>query len=71
MKVAGIGSEERKEFLLSGGAHSGYEVRVTGTFLSPPGAAGGAGRRIVLVRGKIHSATRALLGDMGVEIVEW
>jgi len=25
----------------------------------------------VLVQRKIHSATRALLGDMGVEIVEW
>jgi len=25
----------------------------------------------VLVHRKIHSATRALLGDMGVEIVEW
>lgn len=71
MKVAGIGSEERKEFLLAGGAQSGYEVRVTGTFLSLAGAPGGPGRRIVLVRGKMHSATRALLGDMGVEIVEW
>ena len=71
MKAAGVGSEERKEYLLAGGAKSGYEVRATGTFLSLPGAPGGAGRRIVLVRGKIHSATRTLLGDMGVEIVEW
>jgi len=36
-----------------------------------PGPSGGAGRRIVLVRRKMHSATRALLGDLGVEIVEW
>ena len=71
MKTAGIGSEERKEYLLTGGATSGYEVRVTGAFLSLAGPPGGAGRRIVLVRRKIHSATRALLGDMGVEIVEW
>lgn len=71
MKAAGVGSEERKEYLLAGGAKSGYEVRVTGAFLSLPGPSGGAGRRIVLVGGKIHSATRALLGDMGVEIVEW
>ena len=71
MKAAGIGSEERKEYLLAGGAKSGYEVRVTGAFLSLSGPPDGAGRRIVLVRGKIHSATRALLGDMGVEIVEW
>ena len=71
MKAAGIGSEERKEYLLTGGAKSGYEVRVTGGFLSLPGPSGGAERRIVLVGRKMHSATRALLGDMGVEIVEW
>jgi hypothetical protein len=71
MKAAGIVSEERKEHLLAGGGKAGYEVRVTGTFLSLPVPSSGAGRRIVLVRGKIHSATRAMLGDMGVEIVEW
>ena len=71
MKAAGVGSEDRKEYLLTGGAKSGYEVRVTGAFLSLSGPAGGAERRIVLVGRKIHSATRALLGDMGVEIVEW
>jgi hypothetical protein len=71
MKAAGIVSDERKEHLLAGGGKAGYEVRVTGAFLSLPGPSSGAGRRIVLVRGKIHSATRALLGDMGVEIVEW
>jgi LysM repeat protein len=71
MKAAGIVSDERKEYLLTGGGKAGYEVRVTGAFLSLPGPSSGAGRRIVLVRGKIHSATRALLGDMGVEIVEW
>ena len=71
MKAAGVGSEDRKEYLLTGGAKSGYEVRVTGAFLSLSGPSGGAGRRIVLVGRKIHSATRALLGDMGVEIVEW
>jgi len=71
MKAAGIAPEERKEYLLAGGAKAGYEIRVTGAFLSLPGASGEAGPRIVLVRRKIHSATRALLGDMGVEIVEW
>ena len=71
MKAAGVGTEERKEYLLTGGAKAGYEVRVTGTFLSLSGPPGGAERRIVLVGRKIHSATRALLGDMGVEIVEW
>ena len=62
MKAAGVGSEERKEYLLAGGATSGYEVRVSGAFLTLSGPPGGAGRRIVLVRRKIHSATRALLG---------
>jgi LysM repeat protein len=71
MKAAGVGSDERKEYLLAGGAKPGYEVRVTGTFLSLSGPPGGTGRRIVLVGRKIHSATRTLLGDMGVEIVEW
>jgi hypothetical protein len=71
MKAAGIVPEERKEYLLTGGAKAGYEIRVTGAFFSMPGPPGGAGRRIVLVRRKIHPATRALLGDMGVEIVEW
>ena len=71
MKAAGIVPEERKEYLLTGGAEAGYEIRVTGAFFSLPGPSSGAGRRIVLVHRKIHSATRALLGDMGVEIVEW
>jgi len=71
MKAAGIVPEERKEYLLTGGAEAGYEIRVTGAFLSLPGPSGGSGRRIVLVQRKIHSATRALLGDIGVEIVEW
>ena len=71
MKIAGVVPEERKEYLVTGGAEAGYEIRVTGAFLSLPAPSGGAGRRIVLVGRKIHSATRALLGDMGVEIVEW
>ncbi|MHB1039711.1 MAG: LysM peptidoglycan-binding domain-containing protein [Desulfobacteria bacterium] len=71
MKAAGVVPEDRKEYLLAGGAKSGYEVRVTGSFLSLPGPSGGAGRRIVLIGSKIHSATRTLLGDMGVEIVDW
>jgi len=71
MKAAGIASEERKEYLLAGGAKAGYEIRITGAFLSLPGPPGGAKRRIVLVQRKMHSATRALLGDTGVEIVEW
>jgi LysM repeat protein len=71
MKVAGVVPEERKEYLFMGGAKAGYEIRITGAVLSMPGPPNGEGRRIVLVRRKMHSATRALLGDLGVEIVEW
>ena len=71
MKAAGFVPEERREYLLKGGAEAGYEIRVTGAFLSLPSRSGGAGRTVVLVRRKIHSATRSLLGDIGVEIVEW
>jgi len=71
MKAAEVASEERKEYLLTGGVKAGYEIRITGVFLSLPGPSGEPGRRIVLIHRKIHSATRALLGDMGVEIVEW
>jgi LysM repeat protein len=71
MKAAGIVPEERREYLLKGGAEAGYEIRVTGAFLSLPNPSGGAGRTVLLVRRKIHSATRSLLGDIGVEIVEW
>ncbi len=71
MKVAGVVPEERKEYLFMGGAEAGYEIRITGAVLSMPGPPNGEGRRIVLVRRKMHSATRVLLGDLGVEIVEW
>ncbi len=71
MKVAGVATEERKEYLLAGGREAGYEVRITGTFLSLSGPPGGPGRKVVLVGRRIHSATRVLLGEMGMEIVEW
>ena len=71
MKAAAVRVEERKEYLLTGGPNAGYEVRVTGAFLALSGSPGGPGRKVVLVRRKIHSATRVLLRDMGVEIVEW
>jgi hypothetical protein len=50
MKAAGVVPEEREEYLLIGGATAGYEIRVTGAFLSMPGPSDGRGRRIVLVR---------------------
>ena len=64
--------EERKEYLLAGGEEKGFEVRATGTFFtSREWLAGRKAREVVLVRGKVHSATRDLAKEIGVEIVEW
>jgi len=71
LKASGVPAEERTEYLLAGGEKAGYAVRVTGTFLSLPAAGDGQARKAVLVRGRVHSATRALMRDLGVEIVEW
>lgn len=71
VKIAGGTVTERREHLVAGGGKAGFSVRVTGAFLSLPSAAGEPPRTAVLVRGRVHSATRALLRDLGVEIVEW
>jgi len=71
LSAAGVSTEERSGFLLSGGGDAGYSVRVTGSFLSLPAAGDGQVRKAVLVRERVHSATRALVRDLGVEIVEW
>ena len=71
LSAAGVSTEERREYLLSGGENAGYAVRVTGSFLSLPPAGDGQARKAVLVGGKVHSATRALVRDLGMEIVEW
>jgi len=71
LSAAGLSAVERKEYLLAGGGNAGFAIHVTGAFLSLPAADGGKARTAVLVRGKAHTATRALLRDLGVEIVEW
>ena len=72
LAVAKIPVEERKEYLLAGGEGKGFEVRATGTFFtSGEWLAGRKVREAVLVRGKVHSATRDLAKEIGVEIVEW
>ncbi|GAB4232964.1 MAG: hypothetical protein OHK0028_08550 [Deltaproteobacteria bacterium] len=71
MKAAAVRPEDRRDFPVAGGAAEGYEVRVTGSFLNLPGPPGGTERKVVFVRRKVHSATRVLLRDLGVEIVEW
>jgi len=48
----------------------GYEVRASGTFLtSRDWLEGRKVREAVLVREKVHTATRALMREIGVEIV--
>lgn len=72
LSTAGVAVEDRKGFLLAGGEREGYAVRVTGTFIvSPDWLRERAVREGVLVRGKVHAATRELMADFGVEIVEW
>jgi LysM repeat protein len=71
LSAAGLAAEERKGYLLAGGGDAGYAIHVTGALLSLPADGGGSARTAVLVRGKVHTATRALLRDLGVEIVEW
>jgi len=72
LKEAGISTEARREVLLSGGSAEGYVVRVTGTFIAEKGwLAGKKIRGAILVGGRLHSATLALMRDLGVEILEW
>jgi len=72
LKEAGISSETRRDFLLSGGEKEGYSVRATGEFVtSGEWLEGRRARGVVLFGGRVHSATRALMRDLGVEIIEW
>ncbi|HEX9190739.1 MAG TPA: LysM peptidoglycan-binding domain-containing protein [Candidatus Deferrimicrobiaceae bacterium] len=71
LSAAGLAAAERKEYPIAGGGSAGYAIHVTGAFLSLPESDVGKARTVVLVRGKVHTATRALLRDLGVEIVEW
>ena len=72
LDAAGLSSEQRRDFLLAGGEQEGFEVRATGLFVtSAEWLASRNLRAAVVVRGKVHPATRALLKDFGVEIVGW
>ncbi len=68
--AAGLSSEQRRDFLVAGGEKEGFEVRATGLFVTSPEWLGSRNlRAAVVVHGKVHPATRALLRDFGVEIV--
>jgi len=70
LDASGIPVETRKGFLLAGGKEEGFEVRATGTFVtSRDWLEGRKVREMVLVREKVHSATRTLMKELGVEIV--
>lgn len=72
LKEAGVPAEERRNFLLSGGKEDGYEIRATGVYLmSRERLERNKLTASLLVRGKLHSATRTLLREIGVETVEW
>jgi len=72
LELSGVPHEDRDRFLLFGGEGEGFEIRVTGTFLTSAEYLGGKQiRAAVLVRGKIHTSTLELMRRFGVEIVEW
>ncbi len=70
LAAAGLSSEERRDFLVAGGGTEGFEVRATGLFVTSADWLGSRNLRAALVvRGRVHPATRALMRDFGVEIV--
>lgn len=72
LKEAGISTEARRDFLLAGGEKDGYVVMATGSFVtSKEWLVGRSVREALFFGGRVHSATRALMRDLGVEIVEW
>ena len=72
LAAAKIPVEERKTCLLAGGKEKGFEVVATGTFFtSREWLARRKVREAVLVGGKVHSATRDLMREIDVEILEW
>jgi hypothetical protein len=72
LKESGISSEARLDYPVSGGGKEGYSVSVTGTRItSKEWLEARKAREAVLFGGRTHSATRALMRDIGVDIVEW
>ena len=71
VRIAGGAVEDQREHIIADGGKTGYEVRIDGSRILLPQGAPEPGRRIFFVKEKVHSATRVLLRDLGVEIVEW
>lgn len=72
LAAAGIPHGQRKAHRVAGGEGEGFEVTVSGTFLEDPGLLARRGvREAAFVRGRVHTATAALLRELGVEIAGW
>jgi hypothetical protein len=72
LRAAGGSYEPRSSFRVAGGEADGYEVLLSGDYLSAGELAGSRGfTHLVLVKGTLHSATRALLSSLRVGVVEW
>lgn len=72
LKAAGHPHEERRRFLAAGGGAAGFDLHLTGTFVtSKPLLERRGVRYMAVVKGRQHAATRALLRELGIEIVEW
>jgi hypothetical protein len=72
LKLAGHPYEERRRYRVAGGPEAGFELTVTGTFVTSKAMLESrAARAIVVVKGRQHAATRAMLREMGIEVIEW
>jgi hypothetical protein len=77
LKAAGHRYEERRRFRVAGGGDSGFDLHVTGAFVTSKPLLDALGVRALVVvderpgKERLHSATRALLRELGVGIIEW
>ena len=71
VKAVGGNVEARGEHVVADGGEVEYEVRIDGSRVVLPQEVAEADRKIFVIKDKTHSATRMLLKELGVEIVEW
>jgi hypothetical protein len=77
LKAAGHRYEERRRFRVAGGGDAGFDLHVTGAFVTSQPLLDALGVRVLVVvderpgKERLHSATRALLRELGVGLIEW
>lgn len=72
LKLAGHPYEERRRYLLAGGSGAGFELHVSGTFITSKRLLESrSARALIVVKGRQHAATRAMLRELGIEVIEW